>query len=741
MTVSIIGGHMTRNGIERNYPARVCLSINGNGLDEQHADTIILFRDVTVYNDGPPDLHTHPQRRTIEYARWWYADRTDGPTLRQVWTANKHRAHFFAITNELGGSDPEHIKDHIAYETNICQLASADGLKCAVGKLAGDSPNWPSNLWQQLYAPFVVDMWTRYGAIYARHAYGGNLVDGDGKPTHDQPGNPSRPFDEIAHLRTLNYGGGMVLAECGLDGGYGLADYARFQAQALGYAAALKPHADMVIGLCWYECGQTGFNANYTNHLKQIKGELDTSLPKWVAPTPPTPPADKPKIVIFKKPQKAAMTLAENQQVGEFAWNNYGRTTTHSGDDTMRMLAGGNAESYAVIPYPDRQADDIAALEEAGYRWQPMNPPPAPFQFTHWPTNDKRVTQRFLANPDNYKPFGLPGHDGVDIAAATGSPIMAAASGTVSQINTNPAASNYGIFVRVGHGEYETTYAHLQSVQAGLAVGTAVAGGQQIGKADSTGNSTGSHLHITLKRPGYAFTDKCGNQWLYNIIDPEPFMMHFTGVTWPPVVNCPPPPGQTYDMANYIVGKRDGRATQFSSGETMQYQEAGGFVYLVKNQQWEQFRIDASFIWRGKDTSPGPAPANAERPGQARWYTQYEAGQTTARWCARSMSVGQTWTGTGHTVQFYYKSDCQPSAINSGSATNKLTLFAHHASKTWGSITLPDVIECKNSTGETFWFAKDWGMVAWGSAWGNSNVTELFQPGQRTLVRESGCYA
>jgi hypothetical protein len=345
-----------------------------------------------------------------------------------------------------------------------------------------------------------------------------------------------------------------------------------------------------------------------------------------------------------------------------------------------------------------------------------------------------------MANPEDYIPFGLPSHEGVDIAAATGSPVTAVAVGTISQIHPNPSGSNYGIYIRVNHGNgYETTYAHLQSITAGLAVGTAVSGGQQLGRADSTGNSQGSHLHLTLKRIGFVFTDRCGRVWPFNIFDPEPYMQHFTGVTWPTVVVCPT--GQTYDLAQYILGTTDGRATQFSSGETLQYQASGGAVYLVKNSQWEQFRITADYIDRGKDTSPGPAPAYAERPGALRWYWQRETGQDYARWCARRMHIGQTWAGGGHHVQFYYKSDCVPSSANSGNATNRLTLTTHYPEMVIGGLSIQDVIEMQNSTGEAFWFARGWGMVAWTNGDVETHAIELFQPGQRSLTRESGCFS
>jgi len=61
------------------------------------------------------------------------------------------------------------------------------------------------------------------------------------------------------------------------------------------------------------------------------------------------PPVSNPKIVIVKKPQISEMTNEENIEVSNWAFANYGRTATHSNDDMMRMLSGGNDESYAVV--------------------------------------------------------------------------------------------------------------------------------------------------------------------------------------------------------------------------------------------------------------------------------------------------------------------------------------------------------------------------------------------------------
>ncbi len=85
-------------------------------------------------------------------------------------------------------------------------------------------------------------------------------------------------------------------------------------------------------------------------------------------------------------------------------------------------------------------------------------------------------------------------HKGIDISCPRGTPILSAWKGKVIMAGW---VSGYGRAVMVNHGDYKTLYAHLDSIA--VKPGQEVERGQIIGKADSTGLSTGDHLHFEIR--------------------------------------------------------------------------------------------------------------------------------------------------------------------------------------------------------------------------------------------------
>ena len=91
-------------------------------------------------------------------------------------------------------------------------------------------------------------------------------------------------------------------------------------------------------------------------------------------------------------------------------------------------------------------------------------------------------------------------HSGVDLAAPSGSPVYATASGTVSFANWK---GGYGLLVVVEHGgQLQTRFGHLSRVL--VTPGQGVLKGQVLGLVGSTGRSTGPHLHYEVRRGGAA---------------------------------------------------------------------------------------------------------------------------------------------------------------------------------------------------------------------------------------------
>lgn len=144
-----------------------------------------------------------------------------------------------------------------------------------------------------------------------------------------------------------------------------------------------------------------------------------------------------------------------------------------------------------------------------------------PTEFIYYPnTRTFAINQKFGANPDTYGKYGLPGHEGVDLYAPHGSKIFSVADGEVYDLHAIDKGHAYGIHVRVRHADgYRTVYAHLDSVS--VVVGDKVKAGDLLGIADNTGNSSGSHLHLTMKKDGADIG------YGYNIIDPTPFVTDF----------------------------------------------------------------------------------------------------------------------------------------------------------------------------------------------------------------------
>lgn len=108
----------------------------------------------------------------------------------------------------------------------------------------------------------------------------------------------------------------------------------------------------------------------------------------------------------------------------------------------------------------------------------------------------KPVQNAFITSGFGFR-WGRP-HQGIDMAAPVGTPIMSAETGKVVYSGW---MQGYGNFVAIDHGHgIETHYAHCSKIL--VHVGQHISKGQMIAKVGSTGHSTGPHLHFEVVANG-----------------------------------------------------------------------------------------------------------------------------------------------------------------------------------------------------------------------------------------------
>lgn len=109
-------------------------------------------------------------------------------------------------------------------------------------------------------------------------------------------------------------------------------------------------------------------------------------------------------------------------------------------------------------------------------------------------------------------------HSGWDLAAACGRAVYASCPGLVVGIGHDPGYGPHAVFLRRADGWIEL-YGHLQD--HAVEIGDPVTAGQVIGHVGTMGNSTGCHLHYSV-RPPYDPMTECG------AVDPAPFICSCT---------------------------------------------------------------------------------------------------------------------------------------------------------------------------------------------------------------------
>ncbi|MDR2911400.1 MAG: peptidoglycan DD-metalloendopeptidase family protein [Bacteroidales bacterium] len=148
-------------------------------------------------------------------------------------------------------------------------------------------------------------------------------------------------------------------------------------------------------------------------------------------------------------------------------------------------------EHYSQPHYAFRfmQNDSIGFFDDKGENLQK--------QFLKAPLNFSRISSGFSSGRMHPVLRIRRPHYGVDYAAPKGTPVVSIGEGTV--IAKAYEAAGGGYYLKIKHNSvYTTTYMHLSGYASGIAVGTRVRQGQEIGYVGSTGLSTGPHLDFRV---------------------------------------------------------------------------------------------------------------------------------------------------------------------------------------------------------------------------------------------------
>lgn len=152
---------------------------------------------------------------------------------------------------------------------------------------------------------------------------------------------------------------------------------------------------------------------------------------------------------------------------------------------------------------PEPQTDQAASAPEIPAYTGPALPAGATMDYVDLGlTNSVTPVQGEMTSPYGYRDHPVNGeylfHSGIDLAADIGTPVAAFADGTVDFIGESEA---YGLYIQLDHGNgVKTFYCHCSALYAQK--GEVVSAGQTIAAVGDTGNATGPHLHLEIKRDG-----------------------------------------------------------------------------------------------------------------------------------------------------------------------------------------------------------------------------------------------
>ena len=182
--------------------------------------------------------------------------------------------------------------------------------------------------------------------------------------------------------------------------------------------------------------------------------------------------------ITHKTPEEMAQQYSFNDRQNEYL----ALMTEPENENLWAELLGGYVSGGGEILDPNTDWEGTGI-----FQW------PLPESFT--------ITSRFGYRED---PFTgkISYHNGTDIGAPGGTPILTAADGIVTIANAIDSwGGGYGYHIKIRHNDtYETLYAHCSSIC--VVAGQEVKQGEVIGYVGTTGNSTGNHLHFEVWQNG-----------------------------------------------------------------------------------------------------------------------------------------------------------------------------------------------------------------------------------------------
>lgn len=152
--------------------------------------------------------------------------------------------------------------------------------------------------------------------------------------------------------------------------------------------------------------------------------------------------------------------------------------------------------------YEELWAELLGGFEQGGGEVMSPDGTRAPTGTLQWPLPVAgTITSQFGHRVDPIT-GEVSSHTGTDIACAEGTPILAAANGTVTVANgLDSWGGSYGYYIQIDHGGgLETLYAHCSSIC--VTTGQQVQAGEVIGYVGHTGRATGNHLHLEVSVDG-----------------------------------------------------------------------------------------------------------------------------------------------------------------------------------------------------------------------------------------------